>query len=247
MKAQKEPDRKMSHMAASNRFPIKGFREGLLIKLGEGDWDEIMASLMLQIDERQDFFEGAKISVDVDERVLRAAQLGKFRDSLSDRGINLFAVLGRSAVTQAVSESLGLFTEKTIFEQGGKREAAANLCGGDDALLIKRNLRSGMSVQHPGHIIVDGDVNPGAEILAGKSIYIWGSLRGLAYAGTGGREDEIICAMNFSLPKLRIANIILTNYSLINKLKKVPKKAYVENGEIIITDWKTKKNRKENQ
>lgn len=228
----------MGKEVVGNRFPIKGFREGLLIKLGEGEWEEILEFLMMQIDERRDFFRGAKIAVDVDERVLKAAELGRLRDRLSERGVSLFAVLGKSAATQSVSESLGLYTEKTIFCQSDRKKISANLSGGEEALLIRRNLRSGMSIKHPGHVIVDGDVNPGAEICAGGSIYVWGNLRGYAYAGSEGSTDEIICALNFIAPKLRIANIISNNQPFLKKIKKLPKKAFVNQGEIIITDWK---------
>ena len=224
---------------ASKRFPIKGFREGLLIKLGDGNWEEILSSLILQINERQDFFAGAKIAIDVDERELKAAELGKLRDLLSERGIILFAVLSKSAATRDISETLGLYTEKTIFKHGNQRETAANLSGGEDALLIRRSIRSGILVKHPGHIIIDGDVNPGAELQAGKSIYIWGALRGSAHAGTEGSEDEVICAFNFSSPKMRIANIYISEKSLSKKSKKTPMKAYIEKGEIIIRDWKS--------
>ncbi|MBM3137875.1 MAG: hypothetical protein FJZ98_06775, partial [Chloroflexi bacterium] len=78
------------------RFPIKGFKEGLLIKLGEGGWNVVQADLLEQIDERMDFFNGAKIAIDVDERIVRAAEMGAMRDKLSERGVNLFAVISKS-------------------------------------------------------------------------------------------------------------------------------------------------------
>ncbi|MBI4770229.1 MAG: septum site-determining protein MinC, partial [Chloroflexi bacterium] len=58
----------------------------------------------------------------------------------------------------------------------------------DEAVLVRRTLRSGRSVRHPGHVVIIGDVNPGAEIVAGGDIVVWGRLRGVVQAGAGGDE-----------------------------------------------------------
>ena len=44
----------------------------------------------------------------------------------------------------------------------------------DQAVFLQRTLRSGQSVRHPGHVVVLGDVNPGAEIIAGGHVLVWG-------------------------------------------------------------------------
>ena len=229
----------MSRKTSSAKFPIKGFREGLLITIGEGEWEEMIDALLLQIDERSDFFRGAKIAIDIGERALNAAELGRLRDEMSGRGVSLCAVLGKSAMTQAVSESLGLSTEPQVLKQT-KNEVGLALTGGEDAILIQKSIRSGMLVKYPGHVIVDGDVNPGAEILAGGSIYIWGKLRGTVHAGIGGAEGAVICALEMNSQNLRIANIGKIDYSFLSKLKKTPKKVYLEDTQLIIADWKQK-------
>ena len=224
------------------RFPIKGFKEGLLIKLGEGGWKDVQADLLEQIEERMDFFRGAKIAIDVDERVVRAAEMGAMRDMLSERGVNLFAVISKSSATDSVAESLGLSTHKTIFRE--KDSTVRNiLADGENAVLIRKTLRSGASIKYPGHVLVEGDVNPGAEILAGGSVYIWGKLRGSAHAGIDGSETEVICALELNPTQLRIANIHKEFSKLkikIQKKKTQAQKAAVFSGEIKISDWDAK-------
>jgi septum formation inhibitor MinC len=44
-------------------------------------------------------------------------------------------------------------------------------------------VRSGVILEAPGHLVIAGDVNPGAEVRAGRSIAVLGSLRGVAHAG----------------------------------------------------------------
>ena len=224
-------------------FPIKGFKEGLLITLGEGGWKDVQRALLEQIDKRTDFFRGAKIAIDVDERTVRAAEMGGLRDHLSERGVNLFAVISKSNVTEAVAESLGLSTRKSVLRE--QNDAVRNaLMGGETAVLIRKTLRSGASVKYPGHVIVDGDVNPGAEILAGGSIFVWGKLRGSAHAGIDASEDEVVCALDLNPTNMRIATIVKKEPKLkinLKKLKKSPQKAYISDGEIKITDWEQDK------
>ena len=63
------------------------------------------------------------------------------------------------------------------------------------SLVIAQTVRSGQSVVHEsGDVTVIGSVSSGAEILAGGSIHIYGSLRGRAIAGLGGsRQARIFC------------------------------------------------------
>ncbi|MGE0211752.1 MAG: septum site-determining protein MinC [Parvibaculaceae bacterium] len=54
-------------------------------------------------------------------------------------------------------------------------------------LVIDQPVRSGQTIEHPeGDVTVIGSVGSGAEIIAGGSIHVYGSLRGRALAGTNG-------------------------------------------------------------
>ncbi len=75
-------------------------------------------------------------------------------------------------------------------------------------LYLRQTLRSGQVVSHSGHLVVVGDVNPGAEILAEGDITVWGSLRGIAHAGIGGNVHSEIRALNLQPVQIRIANAI---------------------------------------
>ena len=223
-------------MDKNDRYPIKGFREGLLITAGEGDWQKVTAALFAQIDERSDFLKSAKVAIDVGERTLRAAEMGKLRDRLANRDVTLFAVLSKSTATEAVAETLGLSTQKSVLKES-TRDINRALYNGETALLIKKTLRSGASVKYTGTVIIDGDVNPGAEVKASGSIYVWGKLRGSAHAGMDGSEKEEITAMELDSANLRIANIAFQETKPKLKIKRRPEKAYIENDRIKIVDW----------
>jgi len=221
-------------------YPIKGFKEGLLITLGDGEWEEIQCQLLSQIDEKTKFFNGAKVAIEIGERVLHAAEMAKLRDTLSDREVKLFAVLSTSQVTDVNAESMGLETRKSVLKENPAGFGFAVL-DGESAILLKKTIRSGTSIKYAGHVIVDGDINPGGEVFTTGSIFIWGKLRGSVHAGMDGSESEVICAMEFDPIKLRIANITIKNNKLLRKLKRKPVKISLNNGKLSIDYWDNNK------
>lgn len=71
-------------------------------------------------------------------------------------------------------------------------------------MYLRQTLRSGQSVSHAGHLIIIGDVNPGAEVVAEGDITVWGALRGIARAGVGGNNDAEIRALRLQPIQIRI-------------------------------------------
>jgi septum site-determining protein MinC len=78
--------------------------------------------------------------------------------------------------------------------------------GEETALFLNRTLRSGTRIEFSGHVVVLGDVNPGAEIIAEGNVMIWGRLRGMVHAGAKGNKSAVICALDLSPTQLRIAD-----------------------------------------
>jgi len=87
-------------------------------------------------------------------------------------------------------------------------QAAPNKQASPTVLMMKQTLRSGQSVTHRGHLVIIGDVNPGAELVADGDITVWGALRGFAHAGASGNANAEIRALKFDAIQLRIANAI---------------------------------------
>jgi septum site-determining protein MinC len=69
-------------------------------------------------------------------------------------------------------------------------------------------VRSGQTVEHDGHLLLLGDVNPGGTIVCTGDIYIMGALRGTAHAGSAGNAKAIIAASLMTPTQLRIAEVI---------------------------------------
>jgi septum site-determining protein MinC len=223
----------------NSKIQIKGVREGLLIVLGDGAWDEVRQDLMTHLDQQAEFMRGAKIALDVGSQVLKAVELGKLRDELSERGMSLWAVVSQSATTELTAQSLGLATR--LHKAPAERAMPpleTTLHKGEEAILVRRTLRSGFSLQHRGHIVVVGDVNPGAEIIAGGDVFVWGRLRGMVHAGAEGNEAAVVCALDLSPTQLRIAGKIALSPERRGKTQ--PEMARILNGQVASEAWNPK-------
>ncbi len=217
------------------KVEIKGIREGLLVTLGEGEWPELQSTLVENIQHRVDFFRGARVALDVGNQILHAVELSRLRDMLSEQGIALWAVLSNSPTTEQTAQTLGLATR--LFKPHPERPAPSvdTTLDGEAAILVRRTLRSGIKLQHPGHVIVIGDVNPGAEIVAGGDVVVWGRLRGTVHAGAEGNLQSVVCALDLSPTQLRIAgNIAITPQ---RRGKPLPEIARWVDGHVIAETW----------
>jgi len=96
-------------------------------------------------------------------------------------------------------KSLGLSSIKKTFE----RKIAIS-----ETKFHRGSLRSGQKLETEGSIIILGDVNSGAEVIASDNIVVLGTLRGLAHAGAKGNKQAIIAAGLFDAVQVRIANIV---------------------------------------
>ena len=97
------------------------------------------------------------------------------------------------------SDALGLYGIRKTFQ----KEIATS-----ETTFYRHSLRSGQKIEFPGSIVVLGDVNCGAEVIAGENIIVLGRLRGLAHAGAKGNKEAIISAGSIETNQIRISNVI---------------------------------------
>jgi len=223
---------------------IKGIRQGLLVTLGDEDWaNQNWSAELLALDVRLDaspsFFRGGRVALDVGARELSCSEVEDARALLARHRVELWAVVSTNPVTEAAAQELGL-----VIELGLPRPRDAESApGGDEeaipvaeGLVVRRTLRSGQSLRHPGHIVVIGDVNPGAEVIAGGDIVVWGRVRGLVHAGALGDEGAVICALDLAPTQLRIAGTIARSPEE-RRRKPVPEIATAREGQIVAVPW----------
>lgn len=74
--------------------------------------------------------------------------------------------------------------------------------------ILQHGLRAGFRGEYRGSVVVLGDVNPGAELIAAGDVIVMGALRGVVHAGAGGRTDAIVYARPIASAQIRIAGAV---------------------------------------
>jgi septum site-determining protein MinC len=92
-------------------------------------------------------------------------------------------------------------------------------------------VRGGQSIQQVGNIVVVGDVNPGAELIASGDVVVFGTLRGTAHAGAQGDRGARVAALQLAATQLRIATCIAAGD---DSRRHVPEEARIEGDRIVI-------------
>lgn len=166
------------------------------------------------------------------------------KDKLAGHDDRLSAILGRDKPLPAgEADNYSIeFSDKlqdaVLLEESSDGELPPidiNLYG-SEGVVVKTTLRSGRMIKYVGSVTVIGDVNPGAQIVAGGDIVIWGRLRGIAHAGANGDDQAVICAMDLRPQQLRIANLVAVGNPL-EKNRHMAEIAYIEQGQIVAREW----------
>ena len=224
----------------TSQVVIKGTRKGPAITLGDGDWRALLADMEERLQQAPSFFRDSQVHVNVEGRDLTGDELRWLVSILSQHGVKLATLRTTSEATENEASVLGirLAPPDSISDLPGVRVPTTDVTEG---LLVRRTIRSGQVVQHPGHVVVMGDINPGAEVIAGGDVIVWGKVRGKVHAGALGNLGAVVCALDLAPAQLRIGELIATSpEDRVGKetdSRRLPEVAYVLNGEIIAEPW----------
>ncbi|MBP6015567.1 MAG: septum site-determining protein MinC [Candidatus Promineofilum sp.] len=237
----------MRHRRAyvAQQIDIKGIRDGLLIRVNDHPDFGVYEQLQRELMQKRDFLQGARVTVELGRRAMNHEQLVGLQELFVAHDLELWAVIAEDGDTRATARELGLATRlsgSATDLEGNALIVAANgalakVSPLSNALLLRETLRSGRSVLHEGHVVVLGDVNPGAEIIATGNVVVWGRLRGLVHAGAGGDAAAVICALDLSPTQLRIAGHIAVAPDDARPAA-IPEQAAVRDGQIVAEPWR---------
>lgn len=217
---------------------IKGTADGLTVTLGEGNWDEVVSGLSERLAASPAFFAGAEAVLRLDGRRLDAAQLAQVRELFATHGGQLRSVVAEDGPTRAAARGLGLAASAPRAPK--PRPATRAESDTASGVVVRRTLRSGQAIRHVGHVVIIGDVNPGAEIVAGGDVVVWGRLRGLVHAGASGDTSAWVCALQLAPTQLRIADRITRPPEATGRPGRwTPEVARVQDDNIVVEAWET--------
>lgn len=223
---------------------IKGTRNGLLLTLEPGTpFGELLTALAQRLAEAPSFFRGASLSVDTTQRQLRVnertqleALLAHYQMSITPISQSSDLAAPRRVSTQDLVQPVSRSASASGPLSLAGEQVTRDLRESDDTLFLRRTIRSGQAIHHPSNIVVMGDVNPGAEIVAGRDIIVWGVLRGMVHAGYPDNEGAVVCSLLLAPVQLRIAHLLSRPPEGLD-VQPRPEVAAIRDGQIVVESW----------
>jgi septum site-determining protein MinC len=181
------------------------------------------------------FFVGKPVVLDLSAVDLSQSAIAHLVTSLEGRNIR---VLGIEGVDQGhlTTSMPPLLTggRHCVVEQSKPKVPEAK--PKPNSLLLETPVRSGQSIIFPeGDVTVLGSVGSGAEIVAGGSIHVYGTLRGRAMAGVNGNSAARIYCQKIEAELLAIDGYYQTSEQIDDTLRNRPAQAWLEGDVMKIT------------
>lgn len=212
---------------------LKSSGDGLAITLSEGPWSKVLAELALELERPRavELFRGQRVQIETGERALTPLQVEELAWLLELHDMKF--EWGKNGTQTPLP---GLDPARASL----RALPLANVAVWEDAALCPRTLRSGQTIRYAGHVVVMGDVNPGAEIVSTGDVVVWGRLRGVVHAGASGDDSALVCALMLAPTQLRIGKYIARAPDEFRQPHRGPESARVRDGRILIEGWNLK-------
>lgn len=174
---------------------IKSNRYGIEVHLDpQVSFDTLLESLFTKLKDSAKFFEGAKMAVSFLDRKLSDREEQIILDLIAETtGLDIVCIVDRDETNEMTYKSIVENTLTNIFRREGQFYRGT--------LSRKQVLESDTS------IIILGDVEFGAKVIAKGNVVIVGSLTGSVHAGASGDRGAFIAALSMQPKQLRIGDI----------------------------------------
>ena len=164
----------------------------IVIKIAENaEQKEIIQVLRKKLPELKKMYQDEKTPINVVGKILKNKEIDEIQELIQKNidvtvDFDMPKTLGLSSITRTFKQEVAI--SETKFHRG--------------------SLRSGQKLETEGSIVIIGDVNSGAEVIASDNIVVLGNLRGLAHAGAKGNKNAIIAAGMLDAVQIRISNVV---------------------------------------
>ncbi|RMH73519.1 MAG: septum site-determining protein MinC [Gemmatimonadetes bacterium] len=238
---------------------FRGTPAGLVVVVDEEKpFKTIMADLVRKLEDSGYFFVGADVTLDLGSRDLDRTELNQVAETIQNKhGLVITGVKTTSERTKSAAQALDV---NIVHEDHPAPNASAKTeiappthatppvpeypptlspipPGELPTEIVRRTFRSGQQYESAGNLVVLGDVNAGAELIAAGDIIIFGALRGMAFAGSTGKTDAMILALKLNPTQLRIADRVARSAGDVVENNPGPEVAFIENDQIVIDVW----------
>ncbi len=183
-------------MGMSQPVVLKSNRYGInLILDADMPFGQLEEAILEKFRESEKFFKNAKIAISFEGRRLSQEEEFSILDMIEkNTSIQIICVVDQDEMReQMYKEKIDSYYQDVADNTGE---------------FYKGTLRSGQVLKCDTSIVIIGDVNPGAKIIAKGNIVILGSLKGNAYAGAAGDESCFVTALDMDPVQIKIGNVI---------------------------------------
>ena len=208
-----------------NLIVMKSFQNGISIYMdADAPFEDILAETADKFQNARAFFKDIKVALSLEGRELSSEEEKAMIETITDNSdVQIICLIGKNEESnRGIIKALKrVETEKE--EYNGR--------------FHKGSLKAGQTLETEGSVVIIGNVEKDAAVVASKDIVIIGSLFGEAYAGAGGEDSHFVIALKFEPQKCKIGDVRYNaakekNGLFANKNKFVPQIAYVKNDEV---------------
>ncbi len=203
---------------------IKGVRSGIVLKLDKDvSFEELLPQISEKFESSSSFFGASRTALKIEGRNTGEEETEKILNIIKEKTrLRITAVISEDKeLDEKFNERIGQENKISEAEKDKKidelteennklKEKLESLTGisGKNAEIHIGSLRSGMSYEAEQSLIILGDVKNGATVTAGGSIFVIGTLTGIAGAGVYGDSTAFVMALNMDPLQIRIADLL---------------------------------------
>ena len=203
----------------SNNISINLKKEQNVVKISpEASYEEVLKELKIKIPKLKNLYKDATTPLYIEGKHFENEEMDEITKLIQEK-INV-------EINFDSPKDMGIHVIKNTFEED---------LSISETKYIRGAIRSGTRIEFEKSLIIIGDINAGAEVIAGGNIIVTGVLRGLAHAGAKGNKKAIIAARKMEAPQIRIANIVKEmEREEDEKVETKQSYAYLQGEEIIV-------------
>jgi len=220
----------------ADNITIKGNKYGISLNIKEdATFDKIKEELTTKMEQSKKFFNEANVGISFSGKELNDDEQQELVDIITSiTKLNIVCVVDTDTATEKVFLNAVGRAKLMNSVSTGNISAPSDTYSNADSY-HRGTIRSGQTLESDSTVVVVGDVNPGANIIAGGSIVVLGVLKGMVHAGAKGDTNAFVAALEMRPSQIRIADIIARSPDDNGKKRTMnPQIAYITNNGIVI-------------
>lgn len=206
---------------------IKGSKTGLQLSFAaNATYEAVLADIKKKLVSGAGFFlRGTLVQIPAD--AFSAEKREEIKQLFHEYGLICRVFKGKE-ILPAMQAQINMQQEQIKAAETQAAELKAQ-----EMVVVNRTIRGGQEIKTKSSVMICGNVNPGAQIIAGGSIDIRGTCRGMVHAGAYGDNTAFIIADHLMPTQIRISNLIARSPDKMEMTERA-ERAFIKNGQIVI-------------